>query len=196
MDQIKVKNILIAVSNKETIDKLLPLIKSDKIWATEGTAKYIKLKVETVNPVALGFDFDGRVKTIDRNTFIRILADRSKKRHILELSKLASQGEALQGWKAGMEPFDLIIVDLYPLDKKNFPEFMDIGGQALIRAAIKNYKYVALAFDAESIKDLAEELRLKRGETSLAFRKAQAKAAIEFIAERCKVEAGLLGLLR
>ena len=51
---------------------------------------------------------------------------------------------------------------------------------------------MALAFDAESIKDLAEELRLKRGETSLAFRKAQAKAAIEFIAERCKVEAGLL----
>ena len=100
----------------------MPLIKSDKIWATEGTAKYIKLKVETVNPVALGFDFDGRVKTIDRNTFIRILADRSKKRHILELSKLASQGEALQGWKARMEPFDLIIVDLYPLDKKNFPD--------------------------------------------------------------------------
>src|SRR3989344_5199126 len=191
MDQIKVKNILIAVSNKETIDKLLPLIKSDKIWATEGTAKYIKLKVETVNPVALGFDFDCRVKTIDRNTFIRILADRSKKRHILELSKLASQGEALQGWKAGMEPFDLIIVDLYPPDKKNFPESMDIGGQALIRAAIKNYKNVALAFGAESIKELVEHLEANQGQTSLAFRKAQAKKAAKFIAERARLEANL-----
>ena len=179
MDQIKVKNILIAVSNKETIDKLLPLIKSDKIWATEGTAKYIKLKVETVNPVALGFDFDGRLKTISRELFARILADRGQATLMSELEKM------------GVEPIDLVVVDLYKPDSGNFPESMDIGGQALIRAAIKNYKYVALAFDAESIKELAEELKSKRGETSLAFRKAQAKKAANFIAQRTKLEADL-----
>src|SRR3989304_7726194 len=115
MDNIKVKNILIAVSNKETIDKLLPLIKSDKIWATEGTAKYNKLKIETVNPVALGFDFDGRLKTISRELFARILADRGQATHMAELGKM------------GVKPFDSVIVGLYKPDPQNFPASMDIG---------------------------------------------------------------------
>jgi len=84
------------------------------------------------------------------------------------------------------------VVDLYKPDSQNFPESMDIGGQALIRAAIKNYKNVALAFDAGSIKELAEELRSKRGETSLEFRKAQAKKAAKFIAERASLESKLI----
>src|SRR3989344_6135004 len=180
MDQIKVKNILIAVSNKETIDKLLPFIKSDKIWATEGTAKYIKLKIETVNPVALGFDFSGRLKTISRELFARILADRGQATHMAELEKM------------GVEPIDLVVVDLYKPDSGNFPESMDIGGQALIRAAIKNYKNVALAFDVETIKELVEHLKANQGQTLLAFRKAQAKKAAKFIAQRTKLEADLL----
>ena len=179
MDNIKVKNILIAVSNKKTIDKLLPLIKSDKIWATEGTAKYIKLKVETVNPVALGFDFDGRLKTISRELFARILADRGQATHMAELEKM------------GVEPFDLVVVDLYKPDSGNFPESMDIGGQALIRAAIKNYKNVALAFDVETIKELVEHLKANQGQTLLVFRKAQAQKAAKFIAQRTKLESEL-----
>ena len=193
MDNFKVKNIFAAVFEKKVLDPLLVVLdlKEAKFWGTEGTVKYLKSKGFNAQSVVSGFDFDGRVKSVDRITFIRILADRSKKRHILELSKLASQGEALQGWKAGMEPFDLIIVDLYPLDKKNFPEFMDIGGQALIRAAIKNYKYVVLAFDAESIKELVEHLKANQGRSLLVFRKAQAKKAAKFIAERSKLEAKL-----
>ena len=192
----KIKNIFAAVFEKKVLDPLLEILdpRSVRFWGTRGTVEYLKSKGFEAQSVVSGFDFDGRVKTVDHDTFIRILADRSKKRHILELSKLASQGEALQGWKAGMEPFDLIIVDLYPLDKKNFPESMDIGGQALIRAAIKNYKNVALAFDSESIKELVEHLeanQANQGQTLLVFRKAQAKKAAKFIAERSKLEAQL-----
>ena|SRR3989344_4958837 len=191
MDNIKVKNIFAAVFEKKALDPLLAVLdpKEVKFWGTEGTVKYLKSKGFSAESVVSGFDFDGRLKSINKQVFARILADRSKKSHILELSKLASQGEALQGWKAGMEPFDLIIVDLYPLDKKNFPEFMDIGGQALIRAAIKNYKYVVLAFDAESIKELVEHLKANQGRSLLVFRKAQAKKATKFVAERAKLEA-------
>lgn len=176
---IKVKNILIAVSDKQVVDRLLPLVEKNKIWATEGTAKYIKLKIETVHPVALGFDFNGRLKTLSRELFARILADRGQAPHMAELSKM------------GMEPFDLVVVDLYKPDKNNFPESMDIGGQAIIRAAIKNYKNVAVAFDGESIRDLVEELKSQRGETTLEFRKGQAKKAAKFIAERTALEADL-----
>lgn len=181
MDRIKVKNIFAAVFEKSVLDPLLAVLdpKEVKIWGTEGTVDYLKQKSFDAKSVVSGFDFDGRVKTVDRRTFVRILADRSKKRHLEELSKI------------GVEPIDLVVVDLYKPDSGNFPESMDIGGQALIRAAIKNYKNVALAFDAESIKELAEELKSKRGETSLAFRKAQAQKAAKFIAERCRKEANL-----
>jgi len=180
MDKILVKNILIAVSDKKVIDKLLPLVEKNKIWATEGTAKYIKLKIESVYPVALGFDFGGRLKTLSRELFARILADRGQASHMVELERL------------GVEPFDLVVVVLYKPDKNNFPESMDIGGQALIRAAIKNYKNVALAFDASSLESLVGELISNNGSTTLGFRKTQAQKAAKFIAERCEVEANYL----
>jgi len=86
-----------------------------------------------------------------------------------------------------VESIDVVIVDLYKPQKKNFPESMDIGGQALIRAAIKNYKNVALAYDAKSVKNLASELT--NGSESLEFRNKQAKKAAAFIADRGKLEA-------
>ena len=88
-------------------------------------------------------------------------------------------------------PFDLVVVTLYELDKKNFPESMDIGGQALIRAAIKNYKNVALAFDEKSINEVTAEIKKNDGSTTIEFRKTQAKLALEFIAERSRLESSL-----
>lgn len=182
MDQIKVKNIFAAVSDKSVFDPLLAVLdkKSVRFWGTEGTMKYAKVKGYSGKSVVSGFDFDGRVKSVDRTTFARTLADRSKKLHLEELKKMVA------------EPFDLVVVDLYKPDKNDFPESMDIGGQALIRAAIKNYKGVALAFDAESLESLASELVANHGSTTLEFRKTQARAALAFIAERCKLEEGFL----
>lgn len=181
MDNIKIKNILIAVSNKQAIDGLLPVLKegSVKIWATEGTAKYIREKGFEAESIVSGFDFDGRVKSLDRKILSQVLADKSKQAHLEELSKME------------VEPFDAVVVELYKLEEANFPESMDIGGVTLIRAAIKNFENVALAFDEESIIELTEELKTKQGETLLAFRKALAKKAMKFIAERCKLEADL-----
>ena len=68
---------------------------------------------------------------------------------------------------------------------------MGLGRQALIRAAIKNYKNVALAFDASSLASLVDELINNDGSTTLTFRKTQAQKAAKFIAEKCQHEAGL-----
>lgn len=179
MNSIFVHNIFAAVSDKSVLDPLLAILdsKEARFWATEGTAKYIKSKGFAAKSVVSGFDFDGRVKSLDKVTFARILTDRSKKSHSSELQKL------------GVEPFDLVVVDLYKLDAKNFPESMDIGGQALIRAAIKNFPNVALAFDEKSIRELVGEIQKSGGSTILAFRKKQATRALHFIAERCQLEA-------
>lgn len=197
MDQIKIKNILIAVSNKSAIDELLPVLKENsvKIFATEGTAKYIREKGFEAESVVSGFDFDGRVKSLDKFVLARVLADRNKPKHLEELSKLgAEQGETLTvtGSHPVIEPFDVVVVELYKLDEENFPESMDIGGVTLIRAAIKNFENVALAYDGASIGELTDELKTQSGSTLLSFRKMQAKKAADFISERCKLEAELL----
>jgi len=181
MDKIPVRTIFAAVFEKRVLDPLLATLdkESVKFWGTEGTVKYLKSKGFVAKSVVSGFDFDGRVKSLDRANFVRILADRSKEKHLNELKKL------------NVEPFDLIIVDLYKPDKNNFPESMDIGGQALIRAAIKNYKNVALAFDEKSLKNLVRHLKQNQGSTLLGFRKTQAPAASKFIAQRCALEAEL-----
>lgn len=179
--KILVKNIFAAVFEKSILDPLLKVLDSKKVkfWATEGTVKYLKAKGFNAKSVVSGFDFDGRVKSIDRVTFARILADTTKKSHLEELRKLE------------VEPIDLVIVDLYPLDRENFPESMDIGGQALIRAAVKNYQNVVLAFDTESINELVLQLSENNNFTTLDFRKKQAAKAAKFIAHRCGQEAVL-----
>lgn len=182
-NKIPVKNIFAAVFEKPDLDPILSVLSKGKVnfWGTEGTVKYLKSKGFAVTSVVFGFDFDGRVKSLDRDNFVRVLADRTNLKHLKELKQLK------------VEPYDLVIVDLYALDPKIFPESMDIGGMSLIRAAIKNYKNVALAFDRMSIFDLASELRRNESATTLDFRKKQAKAALKFVAERCALEAALAG---
>lgn len=181
MDNVPVKNIFAAVFEKSVLDALLEALpKGDiKFWGTEGTVKYLKEKGIDATSVVSGFDFDGRVKTLDRSVFVRILADKSKPKH---LEELASQN---------LEAFDLVVVDLYAPDPKIFPESMDIGGQSLIRSAIKNYKSVALAFDQKSLSDVVDELKKNQGSTTSEFRKEQAKAASKFIAQKCALESDL-----
>jgi len=211
MDEIKIKNIFAAVSNKFILDPLLEVldVKSVKFRGTQGTMKYVKVKGYSGKSMVAGFDFDGRVKSLDRTIFARILADKQNKRHLEELKNVIARSPStllrttkqsnqkiaspsVRDDKRGdWEPFDAVIVDLYPLDKKNFPESMDIGGQALIRAAIKNYKNVVVAFDMRSLASLVSELVSNSGSTSLNFRREQAKEAMGFIAQRCKVEADL-----
>ena len=179
MNRIKVKNIIAAVFDKPILDPLLDVLdkKSVRFWGTEGTTKYLKSKGFKTESIVSGFDFDGRVKSLDRKNFVRILADRSNKEHLSQLRKLK------------LEPIDLAIVDLYASEAKNFPESMDVGGQALIRAAVKNYKNVALAYDAKSMGDLANHLQANGGTTLFAFRLKQAKSALKFVAKRSSFEA-------
>ncbi len=179
MDKIKVKKVFAAVFEKKVLDSLVPYLRVNKVtvYGTDGTCAYLKFKGVTTKSVVKGYDFDGRVKTRSRDYFSASLADRNKPNHKAELKA------------AKLEPFDAVIVDLYKPDRRNFPETMDIGGQALIRAAIKNFANVAVCFDGKSVGDLAWELKTNKGETSLKFRKKQAKAAANFVSQRARLEA-------
>jgi len=84
----------------------------------------------------------------------------------------------------GIEPFDLVVVNLYPFERtvaagkgrSEAVEMIDVGGPALIRAAAKNHARVAVVVDPSDYEALLEEIRTTGG-TRLATRERLAARA-------------------
>ena len=116
-----------------------------ELVSTGGTARALRdagLPVTDVSAVTgFGEVLDGRVKTLHPAIHAGVLADRRRAEHLQAL--LA----------AGIAPFELVVVNLYPFaaaaerEGTTFHELVeeiDIGGPALIRAAAKNHASVAV----------------------------------------------------
>ena len=86
---------------------------------------------------------EGRVKTLHPRVHAGILADMRKPDHAAQLDEL------------GVEPFDLVVVNLYPFTQTvqsgaspdECVEQIDIGGPSMVRAAAKNHPTVAVVVD-------------------------------------------------
>ncbi len=116
-----------------------------ELVSTGGTARALRdagLAVTDVSAVT-GFPeiLDGRVKTLHPAIHGGVLADRRRPEH----------RETLLA--AGIAPFELVVVNLYPfaaaaeregITLDELIEEIDIGGPALVRAAAKNYASVAV----------------------------------------------------
>lgn len=152
---------LVSVHNKDKIVKFATGLRElgINIISTEGTKTILRengLKTESVSNV---LDYpeilDGRVKTLHPKIHAGILALRNRENHIQELQKL------------GIEPIDLVVVNLYPFQdiiKKEHTIFealenIDIGGPTLIRAAAKNYKNVGIIVDPSDYEKILSELK-------------------------------------
>jgi phosphoribosylaminoimidazolecarboxamide formyltransferase/IMP cyclohydrolase len=59
----------------------------------------------------------------------------------------------------GIEPFDLVCVNLYPFEREPSVELIDIGGPSLLRGAAKNFAHVAAVSQPEQYGGVLEELR-------------------------------------
>lgn len=83
----------------------------------------------------------------------------------------------------GIEPIDLVVVNLYPFETMSGRglsldetiEYIDIGGPAMVRAAAKNHKYVAVVVDSADYGMAADAVR--RGGFSAEQRQALAAKA-------------------
>ncbi|HAG68470.1 MAG TPA: bifunctional phosphoribosylaminoimidazolecarboxamide formyltransferase/inosine monophosphate cyclohydrolase [Lachnospiraceae bacterium] len=153
---------LISVSDKTGITELAKELESLKceIISTGGTCK--KLREEGINAVEIseltGFPecLDGRVKTLHPVIHAGILAMRDNPEHLKQLSEL------------GIEPIDIVIVNLYPfketvlkdgVTRAEVVENIDIGGPTMLRAAAKNYQDVAVVTDPSDYRLLLKELK-------------------------------------
>jgi phosphoribosylaminoimidazolecarboxamide formyltransferase/IMP cyclohydrolase len=115
---------------------------------------------------------EGRVKTLHPRIHAGILADRRKPEHERELAE------------QGIEPFDLVVVNLYPFretvaagaGEDDVIEKIDIGGPAMVRAAAKNFASVGVVVRPERYAEVLAEVR-REGELSLETRRALATEA-------------------
>ena len=176
---LKIKNALVSVSDKENIISLLKIFKKYKIniISSGGTYKSIrKLGYEcTELSKFTGFKemLDGRVKTLHPKIHAGILHDRQNKIHKSEMNKQK------------FPPIDLIVVNFYPFQKvvieskspKNIIENIDIGGPTMVRAAAKNFTNVAIITNKNDYPALIKELGKNKGKTSLKFREIMSSKA-------------------
>ncbi len=145
--------------------------------STGGTAAALRqagLKVRDVSEVT-GFPemMDGRVKTLHPMVHGGLLALRDNDEH---LAAMAAHG---------IEPIDLLVVNLYPFeatvagggDYADCVENIDIGGPAMIRAAAKNHGFVSVVVDPEDYAAVLAELDGNDGATTMSFRQGLAQTA-------------------
>jgi phosphoribosylaminoimidazolecarboxamide formyltransferase / IMP cyclohydrolase len=112
---------------------------------------------------------DGRVKTLHPKVHGGLLGRRQVDDAVMA--------------KHGINRIDLLVVNLYPFEAMSqkemgldkLIEFIDVGGPAMIRAAAKNYRDVAVVVDPADYSGITESI--KRGDLSEAQRLELAKKA-------------------
>jgi phosphoribosylaminoimidazolecarboxamide formyltransferase / IMP cyclohydrolase len=129
-----------------------------ELVSTGSTAGVLREAGVPVTEVAdlTGFPecLDGRVKTLHPRVHAGLLADRNDPAHVAELEEL------------GVEPIDLVVVNLYPFGDTvasgapdaDVVEMIDIGGPTMIRAAAKNHGSVGVLVDPSDYATVLAEL--------------------------------------
>lgn len=138
------KNAFVSVSDKEGLVSFIrPLVeKGMRVVSTGGTACLLKeagLPVFSVEKET-GFKevMDGRVKSLHPRIYMPLLA------------RLNHPGDEEVLKSAKLSPFDLVVCNLYPFEKKsqerdqNPVEWIDVGGPSLLRAAAKNFERITV----------------------------------------------------
>jgi phosphoribosylaminoimidazolecarboxamide formyltransferase / IMP cyclohydrolase len=175
----RVSRALLSVSDKTGLIEFARSLaaRGVELVSTGGTARAIAvagLKVRDVSELT-GFPemMDGRVKTLHPKVHGGLLAVRDNSEHA-------------RAMKAhGIEPIDLLVVNLYPFEATvekgagftECVENIDIGGPAMIRAASKNHDDVAVVVEATDYQAVLDELTANDGATTLALRRRLAAKA-------------------
>nr|PZN02388.1 MAG: bifunctional phosphoribosylaminoimidazolecarboxamide formyltransferase/inosine monophosphate cyclohydrolase [Bacillota bacterium] len=159
-----IRRALISVSDKTGVVEFAKGLEKlgVEIISTGGTAKLLAESGVKVVPVSeiTGFPeiLDGRVKTLHPKVHGGLLAIRENEVHMRQIKDL------------GIEPIDLIAVNLYPfrqtIEKPGVTfeeaiENIDIGGPAMLRAAAKNHEGVIVICDPGDYSEVLEELKTK-----------------------------------
>ncbi|MGN8025207.1 bifunctional phosphoribosylaminoimidazolecarboxamide formyltransferase/IMP cyclohydrolase [Microbacterium sp. 22242] len=176
-DEVRVRRALVSVSDKSGLVPLAQALAGNgvEIVSTGSTAQTIRdagIEVTDVAAVTgVAEMLDGRVKTLHPAIHGGLLADLRLEDHEGQLEHL------------GIEPFELVVVNLYPFVETvasgavgdDVVEQIDIGGPAMVRAAAKNHANVAIVVSPDSYPAIIDAIA--EGGTTLAQRRELAARA-------------------
>jgi phosphoribosylaminoimidazolecarboxamide formyltransferase/IMP cyclohydrolase len=155
-----------------------------ELVSSGGTARAIEEAGVPVRYLAdvTGFPemLDHRVVTLHPKVHGGILADRGKESHRADLEQY------------GIDPFDIVVTNLYPFRESPDIETIDIGGPAMTRAAAKNHAWVAVVTSPDQYDTVLAELRAD-GALSDQTRRA---LALEAFAHTAAYDAGIVAWLQ
>ncbi len=161
-----IRQALISVSDKTGLVDFARGLASSKvrILSTGGTARLLAENGIAVTEVSdyTGFPemLDGRVKTLHPKIHGGLLARRDLPAHLDAISK------------AGIDPIDLVVVNLYPFAQtvarpgctlEEAIENIDIGGPTMLRSAAKNHGGVAVVVDPGDYPRVLQEMAANGG---------------------------------
>ena len=145
-----------------------------ELLSSGGTAAVLAEAGITVQPLAeltgFGEMLSHRVVTLHPAVHGALLADRDDPTHLADLAE------------HGIEPIDLVVVNLYPFASDPGIELIDIGGPTMVRAAAKNHAHVGVLVDPSDYAGVVDEVE-QTGELSVDTRRALAVRAFEVIAD-------------
>jgi phosphoribosylaminoimidazolecarboxamide formyltransferase / IMP cyclohydrolase len=177
-DMVAIRRALVSVSDRAGLAEFCRALVDlgVTIVATDSTGRHLAEAGVPSTPVAevTGFPemLDGRVKTLHPRIHGGILADRDEPEHMRQLAD------------AGIEPIDLVIVNLYPFREaaramKPWPEVVeqiDIGGPSLVRASAKNHTGVGIVVDPKRYGEVLDEIKAHGGLSAGLRRRLAAEA--------------------
>lgn len=191
-----IRRALISVSDKTGLLEFAQFLKKHKveILSTGGTLKTIKEGGVAAKAVEefTGFPemLDGRVKTLHPKIHGGLLYRRDKKTHTKEAQA------------HGIEPIDLVVVNLYPFEKvtsdpsvdlETAIENIDIGGPSMLRSAAKNHDAVTVVCDPADYVEVMRQMEENKGAVSEDFRQLLAVKVYERTAAYDAAISGFLG---
>ena len=163
---VKVKRALLSVSDKSGLVELARALTGlgVELLSTGGTAGLLAKEGVAVTEVSAYTGFpemlDGRLKTLHPKIHGGLLARRDDAAHLSAIRA------------AGIEPIDLLVVNLYPFQAavadpacrlEDAVESIDIGGPAMLRAAAKNHSGVVVVVDPADYAPVLKEIRAAGG---------------------------------
>ena len=180
---IVIRRALLSVYDKEGLVELAAALAGlgTELIASGGTRAALEgagLTVREVTAVSGSPEaFQGRMKTLSFPISSALLFDRERDRD--EAARL------------GIQPIDLVACNLYPFAahaRAGAPlealiENIDIGGPTMIRAAAKNFRYVAVATSPAQYPELVRELKQRGGALSIETRARLMREAFDLTAD-------------
>ncbi len=143
------------------------------IVSSGGTAKAVIAAgvpaIDVAEVTGVPAILDHRVVTLHPKVHGGLLADPTNPGHRADMAEY------------GIQPIDLVVVNLYPFADSPSIELIDIGGPAMVRAAAKNHAHVAVVVNPADYEPVLAEVR-EGGLVSAATRRRLARDAFVAIA--------------